>query len=70
MNDKFDTGGIAEYLGLSRHYVTDVLVKQEGFPKPIINRGPRLRRWLAADIVTWAAGDSQSLEAISSEEAR
>ena len=66
MTDKFDTADIAEYLGLKRPYVTDNIVKREDFPRPIINRGPRLRRWNADDVIRWAAGD-QSRDAMSSD---
>lgn len=69
-SEKFDTAGIAEYLEVTRAHVTDVLVKRPDFPRPIIDRGPRLRRWLRSDVECWAAGRSQSREAISAEEAR
>lgn len=54
-----DTGDIAEFLGLTRPYVTDVLVKQEGFPKPVINRSQRMRRWLLTDVQAWASEGPQ-----------
>lgn len=65
MTEKLDTAGIAEYLGLKRPYVTDKIVKRSDFPAPIINRGPRLKRWAAEDVIRWAAG--QSLAPISSD---
>lgn len=68
MNEKFDTADIAAFLGVSRPHVTDKLVKQPGFPKPVINRSRRLRRWDRTDVETWAAG--QSREAMSSDEVR
>lgn len=71
MSDKFDTADIAEYLGVSRPHVTDVLVKQPGFPAPVINRSARMRRWLASDIMAWASGSqAQSREAMSSDVVR
>lgn len=63
--ERMDTADIAEYLRLERPYVTDRIVKQADFPAPIINRGPRLKRWRREDVMRWAAG--QSLEPISSE---
>lgn len=70
MNEKLDTAGIAAYLEVTRAHVTDVLVKRPDFPKPIIDRGPRLRRWLRAEVEFWAAGRGQSREAISAEVVR
>ncbi len=68
MSEKWDTADIAAYLDVTRTHVTDRLVKSPDFPPPIINRGPRLRRWLADDVRRWASG--QSLEAMDSELAR
>jgi hypothetical protein len=68
MTEKWDTGDIAAYLKLKRDHVTAKVVREPDFPVPIINRGPRLRRWVAADVMRWASG--QSLEAMSSEETR
>ena len=50
-----DTAGIAGLLGVTRPYVTDVLVKQAGFPTPVVNRSRRMRRWLVSDVQTWAS---------------
>lgn len=69
MSERWDTADIARYLGLKRDYVTDKVIKRDGFPAPVINRGPKLRRWLAQDVVRWAAGD-QSLAAMSADEVR
>lgn len=68
MSEKWDTADIAAYLDVTRNHVTDRLVKSPDFPPPLINRGPRLRRWLAEDVRRWASG--QSLEAMDSEVAR
>lgn len=70
MSEKFDTADIAAYLEVTRAHVTDVLVKRPDFPVPIINRGPRLRRWLRSEVEAWAGGRSQSREAISAEVVR
>lgn len=69
MSEKWDTADIAEYLDVTREHVTAKVVRAPDFPAPIINRGPRLRRWDADAVRRWAAGD-QSLAAIASEEAR
>lgn len=69
MNETIDTEGIAKILGCSREYATDRLVKKPDFPAPVVNRSRRMRRWAKDAVERWAAG-SQSLEAISSEEAR
>lgn len=73
--DKWDTADIAEYLGVTREHVTAKVVRESDFPAPIINRGPRLRRWVASDVMRWAAGAGagaphQSLAAMSSEDVR
>lgn len=70
MNDTIDTGDIAKMLHRTREYVTDTVVKQADFPTPVINRSRRMRRWSREAVERWAAGDAQSLEAMSSEEAR
>lgn len=69
MNEKWDTADIAGYLEVTRDHVTAKIVRAPDFPPPIINRGPRLRRWLADEVRRWAAG-AHSLAAISSDEAR
>lgn len=68
--ERFDTADIAAYLEVTRAHVTDVLVKRPDFPKPIINRGPRLRRWLRTEVEFWAAGRGQSRDAISADVVR
>jgi predicted DNA-binding transcriptional regulator AlpA len=47
------TKDIAEALGLTRQYVTDVLTKRPDFPKPFINKSQRLRRWRDSDFKAW-----------------
>jgi hypothetical protein len=69
MTEKWDTADIADYLAVTREHVTAKIVRNPDFPAPIINRGPRLRRWQADDVRRWAAG-TQSLAAMSSDEAR
>lgn len=50
------TKEIAEYLGLSREYVTDRVTKRQGFPNPRINTSIRNRKWSAQEVIVWAAG--------------
>ena len=70
MTDLIDTKEIAELLGVSRPHVTDVLVKKPDFPDPVINRGPRIRRWARAAVMAWASGIPQSRDAMSAEVVR
>ena len=67
MSPTVDTKDIADMLGVSRPHVTDVLVKKDGFPPPVINRSRRIRRWALEAVQAWA---NQSREAMSSEEVR
>lgn len=50
------TKEIAEYLGLTRPYVTGVVVRQKGFPKPRVNTSAKTRKWSTQEVVAWAAG--------------
>lgn len=71
MSEKFDTADIARFLEVTRAYVTDVLVKRVDFPRPVIDRGQRLRRWAKTDVEAWAAGaKTQSRPAMSADVAR
>jgi predicted DNA-binding transcriptional regulator AlpA len=65
-----DTADIAGMMGVSREYVTDKITKRADFPAPKLNRSRRLRRWEREDVERWMLGEPQSLEAMSSEEAR
>lgn len=53
MSETIDTAGIAETLGYTRKYVTDVLTKLPDFPKPVLEPSPRKRRWSAPDVLRW-----------------
>lgn len=55
-----DTAGIAEMLSMSRREVTDRLVKRTGFPAPVVNTGPKMKRWNKRDVERWAAGRQRS----------
>ena len=67
--DRIDTGQIAEFLRVTRRHVTNRLTKSPDFPRPVIDRGARLRFWLFGDVEEWARGD-QRRPAMSSEDAR
>lgn len=54
-DDKLDTGGIAELLGVTRPFVTDKLTKRPDFPRPVVNLSQRLRKWRRRDIERYAA---------------
>lgn len=58
MSETIDTREIADMLGLSREYVTDRLTKRPDFPKPVMNRSQRMRRWVRADVMKWAFGEN------------
>lgn len=65
-----DTADIAGMMGVTREYATDKITKRSDFPAPKLNRSRRLRRWEREDVERWMLGEPQSLEAMSSEEAR
>ena len=69
MNDKLDTGEIAEFLRLTRKYVTNRVTKSPDFPAPIVNRGRKMRLWLRTEVEAWARG-GQSRPAMSSDDIR
>jgi predicted DNA-binding transcriptional regulator AlpA len=50
------TKDIADTLGLTRAYVTDVLTKRADFPKPAVNISQKIRRWKRSDFEAWATG--------------
>ena len=50
------TQDIAQYLGLSREWVTDNVTKRPDFPKPVINLSRKTRKWSWADVAKWAEG--------------
>jgi predicted DNA-binding transcriptional regulator AlpA len=54
-----NTEQIAELLGYTRKYVTDVLTKRPDFPAPVQAPSPRKRRWSAPDVLAWARPDSR-----------
>lgn len=54
--DTWDTQQIAAHLGVGRRYVTEELTKKPDFPKPVINRSQRIRRWAIAAVKQWAQG--------------
>lgn len=54
--DCWTTEHIATFLGLTRKHVTDRIVVQKGFPKPVINNSQRNRRWDAEQVRKWAQG--------------
>lgn len=54
--ETWNTAQIASYLDLKRRYVTDELTKKPDFPKPVINRSQRMRRWAIAAVKQWAQG--------------
>lgn len=66
--DRIDTGQIAEFLRVTRPHVTDRLTKKPDFPRPVIDRGRKLRLWLRSEVEAWARG--QSRPAMSSDDAR
>lgn len=66
--ERLDTGQIAEFLRVTRKHVTNRLTKSPDFPRPVIDRGRRLRFWLFADVEAWARG--QSRPAMSSDDIR
>ena len=50
-----DTEKIAELLGYTRKYVTDVLTKRPDFPSPVMAPSPRKRRWSVPAVLAWAS---------------
>jgi hypothetical protein len=59
MSETIDTAKIAEMLGYTRKYVTDVLTKRPDFPAPVLGVSPRKRRWSAPDVLRWARPSGQ-----------
>jgi predicted DNA-binding transcriptional regulator AlpA len=51
-----DTADIAAFLRRNRKHVTDRITKAPDFPKPVIDRGKRLRFWRKEDVEAWARG--------------
>lgn len=70
MSPTLDTKEIAELLGVTRPYVTDVLTKRADFPAPKINRSARMRRWSREAVEAWASGSPQSRDAMSADVVR
>lgn len=68
MLEKLDTKQIADYLQVTRPHVTDRLTKKPDFPRPVVDRGRKLRLWLRSEVEAWASG--QSRPAMSSDDAR
>jgi predicted DNA-binding transcriptional regulator AlpA len=54
-----NTEQIAELLGYTRKYVTDVLTKRPDFPAPVQAPSARKRRWSASEVLAWARPDSR-----------
>ena len=50
------TQDIAQYLGLSREWVTDNVTKRPDFPQPVINLSRKTRKWSWEDVIKWAQG--------------
>jgi predicted DNA-binding transcriptional regulator AlpA len=50
-----DTAGIAQFLQLTREYVTRNVTKRPDFPAPRVNRSQKLRRWAREDVEKWAS---------------
>ena len=53
-----DAAQVAEMLGLrQRNSVSTYLRRYPGFPRPVVDRGPRRARlWRRADIIRWRTG--------------
>lgn len=47
--DLWDTADLARAWKLNREYVTDVLTKRAGFPKPVVSFSQKMRRWDRAE---------------------
>ena len=58
--DWLDTADIAAMIGLTREYVTDVLIKRPKFPKPVVNLSQRLRRWEREDVLAYFRSGADS----------
>lgn len=54
MSDLIDTSEIASMLGLTRHYITDIVTKRFDFPAPKIAISQKTKRWERADVMRWA----------------
>lgn len=50
-----DVLGVANMLGVTRRYATDVITKEPDFPQPVIDLSQRIRRWNEEDVVRWIA---------------
>jgi predicted DNA-binding transcriptional regulator AlpA len=54
-----DTQDIAQFLGVTRQWVTDSITKRPDFPKPVINISRKTRKWNIEDVFKWSQKGSQ-----------
>lgn len=59
LHDEVHTGEIAQALGLTLPYVTNVLTKRADFPKPCTNVSRVTRRWRWGDVVKFKQGQKR-----------
>ena len=60
MSETIDTAGIAELLACTRAHATTRVVKQPGFPAPVLNLSQRLRRWNRAEVEAYLKAGPRS----------
>ncbi len=56
MSELITTGDIAQYLGVTREYVTDKLTKRPDFPKPAICISQKLKKWRRDEVLAYCSG--------------
>lgn len=54
-----DTQDIAQFLGVTRQWVTDSITKRPDFPKPVINISRKTRKWSLDEVFKWSQKGSQ-----------
>lgn len=54
-----DTQDIAQFLGVTRQWVTDSITKRPDFPKPVINISRKTRKWSLEEVFKWSQKGSQ-----------
>lgn len=54
------TKEIAAMLGLTRRYVTNVVVKRPDFPKPAVTLSSKTKRWEEVDVMRWMRSNTGS----------
>lgn len=52
-DEHWDTEAIAKFSGWCRRYVTEDVTKRPDFPKPVINKSRRMRKWSANAVKAW-----------------